>query len=192
MWMCWCVYFCSNRGPESVVLRLHGDAGDTDCSDGFVCLLRELTGYRVQAAQWRWSAGKHNICQSHSRHTKTHRDVRTSEERGELLAKTGDSWKKKRKKKKLFAAKYYVFVAVVVAVVHTFSQFAGLLGSPSRQDLGEHAFSLHARLAGCGATDTSRSRSCLGAWRGVKRRRAENRWRVRKEKDPFLIFLTWF
>lgn len=60
----------------------------------------------------------------------------TSEERGELLAETRDS----------------------------FSQFAGLLSGSSRQDLGQHAVSLHAGLTCCCTANTSRSGSCFGAY----------------------------
>lgn len=56
-----------------------------------------------------------------------------------------------------------------IAFGPTLSQFAGLLSCSSWQDLGEHAFSLHARLTRCCATNTSRSGSRLGAWTGAKR-----------------------
>lgn len=200
MWMCWCVCDVKHLAPTVALNQLcSGPIMMTvtqTAAVGGVCLLCELTGYCVQATQWRWSTGKLNICQSHPWHTKTHRDVCTSEERGELLAKTGDSWKK-RKKKQRFVCSWIMRVFLLllffspqdIAFVHTLSQFAGLLSSSSWQNLGEHAFSLHARLTCCSATNTSRSRSRLGAWRGAKRGRAENRRRMRREKGPFLIFL---
>lgn len=46
----------------------------------------------------------------------------------------------------------------------TFSQFPGLLSGVSRQDLGQHAVSLHARLTCRRAADPSGPGSCLGAW----------------------------
>lgn len=105
MWMCWCVCDVKHLAPTVALNQLcSGPIMMTvtqTAAVGGVCLLCELTGYCVQATQWRWSAGKLNICQSHPWHTKTHRDVRTSEERGELLAKTGDSWKKRKKKTKI-------------------------------------------------------------------------------------------
>lgn len=104
MWMCWCVCDVKHLAPTVALNQLcSGPIMMTvtqTAAVGGVCLLCELTGYCVQATQWRWSAGKLNICQSHPWHTKTHRDVRTSEERGELLAKTGDSWKKRKKKQR--------------------------------------------------------------------------------------------
>lgn len=63
-------------------------------------------------------------------------NLSTSEERGELLAKTRDS----------------------------FSQFASLFGCSSRQDLGQHAVSFHARLTCCSAANTTGSRSSFGAY----------------------------
>lgn len=62
--------------------------------------------------------------------------VCTSEEGGELLAKTGNS----------------------------FSQFASLLSGSSRQDLGKHSFSLHAGLTRRRAADASGPRSRFGAY----------------------------
>lgn len=49
------------------------------------------------------------------------------------------------------------------AVCCTFSQFSGLLGGSSRQDLGQHAFIPHSRLTCRCTADSSWPGSCLGA-----------------------------
>lgn len=62
----------------------------------------------------------------------------------------------------------------------TFSQFAGLLSGSTGQDLGQHAFSIHARLSCCCAANTSRPGRCLGAW--TEKQRRKKGWQERGEQ----------
>lgn len=64
----------------------------------------------------------------------------------------------------------------------TFSQFAGLLSGSSRQDLGQHAFSLHARLTCCCTANATRPRRCLGAWNEKKENGDDNWGREQRER----------